>query len=86
MKKLKISFFFCRYFGRFNPIILGRLKKKKQYIAYQGRKVGFFRPSVEYVEVYAVQVEGEKTQAEGEYYNPTRLKSPLSPWCTPYFL
>ena len=63
---------------------------KKWYIVYLGRKVGLFRPNVE----FAVRVEGELAQAEGEcvlrtedeYCNHTRSKGPLSPRCTPYFV
>ena len=36
--------------------------KISTYIVYQGRKVGFFRPSV----LFAVRVEGEQARAEGE--------------------
>ena len=43
---------------------------------YLGRKVGLFRPRVE----FAVRVVNELAQAQGE------SKGPLNPRCTPYLL
>ena len=62
----------------------------KEYIVYLGCKVVLFRPSVE----FSVLVVGELARAKGkrvfrtedEYCKHTRLKGPLSPRCTPYFL
>ena len=55
---------------------------QKYYIVYLARKVGLFRPSVE----FAVRVVGELARAEGEYCKHTRSEGRQSPRCIPYLV